>query len=104
VTGRLQQFECAITEVDAGSVWVEMADLTDKTRPMEFASFSATQFDEKDRQYLKPGVVFLWTLTDGLFSSSGVSKFHFSGERWTREALERVKTRAAEICKHLEIA
>ena len=94
----LQQFECAVTSIQGASFDAELSDLTDPTKPIEFATFPVTEVSPPDLSLLIPGCVFYWIL--GYETREGgqitrVSEIRFRrSPRWSRRAIELMTTNA----------
>ena len=58
----LQQWECVVHELHDDFVVCEMHDLTDESRPLEFAEVYLDEFHEFDRPLLHEGIVFYWSI------------------------------------------
>ncbi len=58
----LQQWECVVLAKDDEVVCCEMHDLTDETKPSEYAEIFLRQFNAYDRPLLVEGAVFYWSM------------------------------------------
>jgi len=58
----LQQWECIVLQVRNDCVECEMHDLTDESKPVEFAEIYLDEFSDSDRALLCEGAVFYWSI------------------------------------------
>jgi hypothetical protein len=58
----LQQWECVVLSVHDDCVECEMHDLTDVTKPVEWAEVYLEEFNHFDRALLREGAVFYWSI------------------------------------------
>jgi hypothetical protein len=58
----LQQWECVVLERDNEVVRCELHDLTDESRPIEYAEIYIEQFNSYDVPLIVEGAVFYWSL------------------------------------------
>lgn len=58
----LQQWECIVSRVQDDCVECEMHDLTDESKPVEFAEIYLDEFNEFDRALLCEGAIFYWSI------------------------------------------
>jgi hypothetical protein len=96
----LQQFECAVTRITRDYFEAQLSDLTDPTKPMEFAELSLEDVSHSDLPLLVPGCVFYWIL--GYETRQGGQITNVSEIRlrrnppWSRRAIEKLKAKALE--------
>jgi hypothetical protein len=58
----LQQWECVVSRVHDDCVECEMHDLTDESKPVECAEIYLDEFNHFDRELLREGAVFYWSI------------------------------------------
>lgn len=99
----LQQWEGTVTDVEDGSFWATLHDLTDPSRPVESAEFPFSEVPDEDKPLVAAGGVFYWSI--GYWRSDGGQIRRISEIRvrrtplWSKSALERVEDKAQELRK-----
>ncbi len=102
----LQAWEGVVTEVGPGSVWADIIDLTERTRPTEVVEFSSDEVPQADHPLLVPGGVFYWTI--GYDTSPGGTVQLVSEIRmrrtpaWSASTLDSVRSRARELLRRMQ--
>lgn len=56
----LQRWEGIVIEVDGDEFTATLTDLTDRTSPVESATFPIAEINDEDRSLIQPGGVFYW--------------------------------------------
>lgn len=71
----LQQWECVVTHVQNDCVECEMHDLTDESKPVEYAEVFIGEFNHFDRELLREGAVFYWSLGHETYRTGQVRRY-----------------------------
>lgn len=97
----LQQWEGVVDETTDDSVWAEILDLTDRSRPSEIVEIPFNEFAVSDRPLLKPGAVFYWSI--GYETSPGGTIWRKSELRvrrtatWSKHAIDSLQAKAKQL-------
>lgn len=100
----LQKFECVVTDEidDKGLFWIEMHDLTDKTRPIEIAELRASAMPI-DANQIKEGTIFYWDIIELEDPLSGkkvtCNKVIVREDIWTTKMLNKAHKLAKKLFK-----
>jgi hypothetical protein len=97
----LQQWECAVTEINEESLWAELHDLTNPTNPPEEAELFLENFSMADRALLRVGSVFYWVIGRDTTPSGqirNVSELRLKRTpRWTQRKIESIHAKGADL-------
>lgn len=89
----MQEFECIVDDVSDDYIYIKMYDLTDRSRPIEFAEIKREIFSQHDQERLQAGQVFYWTINE-----NGVSRFDlYSPAPLSDEAKQAIQKRAEKL-------
>lgn len=69
-----QQFEGVVTEVLADSFVAKLHDLTDQSRPLEFAEIPLDEISSDDRPLMMVGAVFYWCIGHQITPGNQISR------------------------------
>ena len=102
-----QQWEGAVESIENGEFEAILTDLTDKSRPAEYATFSVDELSDDDRRLLQVGAVFYWTIgyetdrRDG--GRRGFTAVRFRRiPAWSRREVDAMYTKADALLASLE--
>ena len=101
----LQQWEGIVTDIGRETFWGEVVDLTDRSNPSEVVEIPFSEIATSDRQLLKPGSVFYWSI--GYETSPGGQIRRVSEIRarrspvWSQHAVDSIKSRAKQLLNQL---
>lgn len=97
----LQQWECIVLKTDDKTVHCEMHDLTDETKPIEYAELFWSEFNDYDKPFLDEGAVFYWSIGYLKKTTGQVRKFSETRLRRTPKLAESTKREISRKVKLL---
>lgn len=103
----LQHWECVVSEVTENSVWANIVDLTDRSRPEEVVELPLEDFVEADRHLLAEGCVFYWAIGYQKSKAGQISRISEIRVRrtpkWSANAVKRLKAEARRMLEQFEV-
>ncbi len=102
----LQQWEGIVSEITADSFWVDLVDITDRTKPEEIVELPLDEISEADRPILKLGSVIYWAI--GREWSPGGQMRRVSEIRvrrtpqWSQRSIDKLKVKAITLMERFE--
>lgn len=97
-----QQWECIVVGRDGETVHCELHDLTDSNNEAEYAEIYLNEFNEYDRDRLREGTVFYWSIGRLRKPHGQIIKFSELRLRPVPKMSRSVKRQIAERAKRLD--